>query len=210
MHMHYGILVSEYQLLRYMGIHKLTSKYQIRFPMLEFALALVPRHIGLMPGVRMKLYIVEVFNQVLAVNRKDHRRWVLAMRSNRDLPGGVCQVNGTEEGVELLQWMPGDLDPEFEEGQGEGGEGGSTMSRGEEDRGEDVDAMDEDRSKVVNAMHDMTISDEEEEEREKTEEEREEAIWEIVRRELSQHDGGQLISPALKPIRPGMFPKHIY
>ena len=164
MHMHYGILVSEYKLLRYMGIHELTSKYQIRFPMPEFALALVPRHIGLMSGVRMKLYIVEVFNQVLAVNRKDHRRWVLAMRSNRDLPGGFCQVNGTEEGVELLQWMPGDLDPEFEESQGEGGEGGSTMSRGEEDRGEDVDAMDEDRSKVVNAMHDMTISDEEEEE----------------------------------------------
>ena len=138
----------------------------------EFALALVPRHIGLMPGVRMKLYIVEVFNQVLAVNRKDHRRWVLAMRSNRDLPGGFCQVNGVEQGVELLQWMPGDLDPEFKEGQGEGGEGGeggSTMSRGGEDHGEDVDAMDEDRSKVVNAMHDMTISDEEEgEEREKT------------------------------------------
>ena len=92
--------------------------------------------------------------------------------------------------------MPGDLDPEFEESQGEGGEGGSTMSQGGEDRGEDVDAMDEDRSKVVNAMHDMTISDEEEEEREKTEEEREEAIWEIVRRELVQHDGVKSIEPA--------------
>ena len=130
------------------------------------------------------------------MNRRDHRRWVLAMRSNRDLLGGFCQVNGVEQGVELLQWMPGDLDPEFKEGQGEGGEGGSTMSQVEEDHGEDVDAMDEDRSKVVNAMHDMTLSDEEEEERKKAEEEREEAIWEIVRRELSQHDGVKSIEPA--------------
>ena len=37
---------------------------------------------------------------------------------------------------------------------------------------------------------------EEEEEREKTEEEREEAIWEIVRQELSQHDGVKSIEPA--------------